>query len=350
MKRRRNPFPGVTTTPDRHSKLRHRLRRTVKGRKVDCYLPDPYGSAEFRAAYEAAIEGARVTTRRAQSGTIAFLIEAYFESAAYRELAPSTRAGKRSRLDWIRKAIGQGQYATLEVRHVEALMEKKGGPVAANRLKKDLSQLFRFAARRYRFKGQNPAALADSHKERSTGYHTWTDEEIETFRDKFPSGTKARLALELFLGTGAARQDGAALTRANLRGNRLHYRRGKTGQEVDLPILPELARELAHLPPAQTVLLARADKATAYRPQGVGDLFGQWCLEAGLPHCSAHGLRKAGARRLAEAGATEFEVMAFLAHRTAKEASRYVAAANRAVLTTSGMEKLAKNRRTKLSN
>ena len=80
--------------------------------------------------------------------------------------------------------------------------------MAANRLKKDLSQLFRFAARRYRFKVRTRAALADSHKERSTGYHTWTDEEIETFRDKFPSGTKARLALELFLGTGAARQDG----------------------------------------------------------------------------------------------------------------------------------------------
>ena len=38
MKHRRNPFPGVSTKPDRHGKLRHRLRRTVKGRKVDTYL------------------------------------------------------------------------------------------------------------------------------------------------------------------------------------------------------------------------------------------------------------------------------------------------------------------------
>ena len=39
MKHRRNPFPGVSTKPDRHGKLRHRLRRTVGGRKVDAYLP-----------------------------------------------------------------------------------------------------------------------------------------------------------------------------------------------------------------------------------------------------------------------------------------------------------------------
>ena len=50
--RRRNPFPGVTTVEDRHGKLRYRMRRSVGGRKVDCYLPGIIGSNEFRAAYE----------------------------------------------------------------------------------------------------------------------------------------------------------------------------------------------------------------------------------------------------------------------------------------------------------
>lgn len=47
---RRNPFPGVTTKPDRHDKLRHRLRRKVNDRKIDAYLLGTYVSAEFRAA------------------------------------------------------------------------------------------------------------------------------------------------------------------------------------------------------------------------------------------------------------------------------------------------------------
>ena len=348
--RRRNPFPGVTTVSDRHGKLRHRLRRTVKGRKVDAYLPGPYGSPEFRAAYEEAVEGARLAGRKAQPGTVAYLIEAYLDSVAYRNLAPVTRANKRGRTDWIKEAVGRARYATMQPRHVEALMAKKGGPVAANRLRKDLSQLFRFAAKRLGYTGPNPAALADAHKADSSGFHTWTDAEIEAFRETHATGTKGRLAFEILLGTGAARQDAAALTRRNIRGARLFYRRGKTGQEVDLPILPELAAELAHLPPDQMMLLAHGEHAKAYTPESFGNWFRDRCTEAGLPHCSAHGLRKAGARRLAEAGASEFEVMAFLAHRTAQEASRYVAKANRATLATSGLAKLSTNPEQKLSN
>ena len=278
------------------------------------------------------------------------MVATYLESAAFRNLAPATRAAKRGRLDWIREAIGQARYAALQPRHVEALMEKKGGPEAANRLKKDMGQLFRFAAKRYGFAGQNPAALADTHKVRSQGFHTWTDDEVETFRAAHPIGSKARLALELFLGTGAACQDAAAMTRANIRGPRLSYRRGKTGQEVDLPILPELAKELAHLPRDQMMLLAHGTQGKGYTAGSLSNVFRDMCAEAGLNHCSAHGLRKACARRLAEHGATEWEVMAFLAHRTAKEASGYTAAANRAKLTTSGMAKLGADHEQILSN
>ena len=105
--------------------------------------------------------------------------------------------------------------------------------------------------------------------------------------------SKARLALELFLGTGAACQDAAAMTRANIRGPRLSYRRGKTGQEVDLPILPELAKELAHLPRDQMMLLAHGTQGKGYTAGSLSNVFRDMCAEAGLNHCSAHGLRKA---------------------------------------------------------
>ena len=55
MTRRRNPYPGVTRATDRHGRVRWRFRRG----RVDCYLPGPYGSEAFRAAYEAAVNGAR---------------------------------------------------------------------------------------------------------------------------------------------------------------------------------------------------------------------------------------------------------------------------------------------------
>ncbi len=100
----------------------------------------------------------------------------------------------------------------------------------------------------------------------------------------------------------------------------------------------------------QMMLLAHGTQGKGYTVGSLSNVFRDMCAEAGLNHCSAHGLRKAGARRLAEHGATEWEVMAFLAHRTAKEASRYTAAANRAKLTTSGMAKLGADHEQILSN
>ena len=348
--RYRKEFRGVTVIKDRHGKLRYRLRRTVKGRTVDCYLAGIIGSTEFRAAYHEATEGVRVAGRRAQPGTIGYLVTQFLASAAYRGLADSTRRDMRGRLDWIRDAIGGAKYARLEPRHVAALMERKGGPSAANRLRKDLGQLYRFAGARLGYRGPNPAALADAHKTKKGGYRTWTNEEIATFRAAHAIGTKARLALEILVNTGASRVDAIGFTRANIAGARIRYRRAKTDQAVDLPILPELGRELSYLPPTQMVLLSREDGSKGYANESFGNLFRRWCTEAGLSGLAAHGLRKAGARRLAEAGATEFEVMSFLGHGTAREASRYVAAANRATLADSGMAKLGAETGTKLSN
>ena len=48
-----------------------------------------------------------------------------------------------------------------------------------------------------------------------------------------------------------------------------------------------------------------------------------WCDIVALPDCSSHGLRKACARRLIEAGATPHEMMAVTGHKTLAEAQRY---------------------------
>jgi hypothetical protein len=48
-----------------------------------------------------------------------------------------------------------------------------------------------------------------------------------------------------------------------------------------------------------------------------------------LPHCSAHGLRKAGATIAAENGATDRQLMALFDWETASQANTYTAAANR---------------------
>ena len=73
---------------------------------------------------------------------------------------------------------------------------------------------------------------------------------------------------------------------------------------------------------------------------GFGNKFRDWCDTAGLHHCSAHGLRKAAAAKLAELGCTVHEIMAITGHESLKEVERYTKAAEQKRLAKSAMRKL----------
>src|SRR5262249_30834762 len=66
-----------------------------------------------------------------------------------------------------------------------------------------------------------------------------------------------------------------------------------------------------------------------FTPSGFGNWFRERCDEAGLPHCSAHGLRKAGAIKAAENGATDRQLMALYDWTSERQANVYTAAANK---------------------
>ena len=62
---------------------------------------------------------------------------------------------------------------------------------------------------------------------------------------------------------------------------------------------------------------------------------------AGLPNrCVTHGLRKAAARRLAEAGCSEHQIMAITGHGSLKEVERYTKDAAQARLAKTAIERL----------
>jgi integrase len=71
--------------------------------------------------------------------------------------------------------------------------------------------------------------------------------------------------------------------------------------------------------------------------------FSRWfrdqCDEAGLPRCSAHGLRKAAARRLAEDGCTAHEIGAITGHASLAELVRYTKAVDQRRLAQAAMAK-----------
>lgn len=336
MSGRKNPFPGVTRAPDRHGKVRWRFRR--KKGNIDTYLSGAYGSAEFRAGYEAALAGAKIGVNdlRSPDGTLAWLIEKYLRSPRHLNKANSTRRVLRRELDWLKDVAGKYPIAGFRAKHVEAVMAKKDGPAAQNKVRKNFSLLFTYAIKQ-ELMNNNPARAADHRKENSDGFHTWTAAEMAKFLRHYPSGTKERLVFLLAMNTGAARQDLAAMTLGNITDGRIRYRRGKTEIGGNYKIMPELATELALLPDDQMMLIAHGTKRLPYKPETLGNWFRKRCNAAGLLHCSIHGIRKGMATAIADEGCTEFEVMSFLAHATPKEAATYTKNAQREKLTDSGL-------------
>ncbi|MEF9605184.1 hypothetical protein O4J55_23820, partial [Paracoccus sp. PXZ] len=179
-------------------------------------------------------------------------------------------------------------------------MGMKTGPSAANTVRKNLSTLFNFAIRK-EWLMVNPAKKAMARKENDSGYHSWTEDEISRFLDKFGPGPKQCLALVLILCT---RQDMIRPGWQDIKAGRISYRRGKTGQAADLPILPELWAELDGLP-RDVMLFLNHGGGRPYKPESFANWFKAQCIAAGLLHCFSLGSRKAGATRLAYAGATD---------------------------------------------
>jgi integrase len=339
-RRTRNPFPGVARTVDRHGKVRWRFR--AKGRP-SCYLPGAYGSVEFRKAYEAAAAGKLPVDAAplAERGTFARLIETYYRTPTWAKLAPISQTNLRHELERFRVAHGDKRVANLRPVHVEALIAKKAAtPAAANRLLKLIRRLCRFAVKRGLIK-VDPSIGIERYAENPDGFHTWTEDEILQFEAHHGAASKAVLALRLMLCTGAARQDVARMGWQSVRDGRIAYRRGKTGGDVDLPILDEL-QDVLDLVPRDRMLFITHGEGRPYKSTTFGNWFRDMCVAAGLGHCASHGLRKAGATRLANAGANELEIMAFLGHRTPNEARTYIKKANRRQLSDRGMARLQK--------
>lgn len=92
--------------------------------------------------------------------------------------------------------------------------------------------------------------------------------------------------------------------------------------------LPALAKIVAVSPCGDLTFLV-TDYGKPFTAAGFGNWFRDRCNEAGLPQCSAHGLRKMGATRAAENGATEHQLMAIFDWKTPGQARIYTAQARR---------------------
>jgi integrase len=319
----------VNSIKDRHGRVRYYFRR--RGFKNVRLLGLP-GSAEFMEAYGAALADAKpaeIGARRTQPGTVAALVAAYLGSIAFSNLAAETRRSRRGILERFRAEHGDKRVTLLGRQHVERMVAAKAAtPSAARNFLNALRVLMHFAIETG-IRSDDPTIGVKRVKLRTEGFRTWTEDDIGSFEAAHPIGTRARLALALLLYTGQRRSDVVRMGHQHLRGCDLHIRQQKTGKELTIPVLPELRAVLDATPSDLTFLTTASGKP--FTPAGFTNWFREMCNEAGLPKgLSAHGLRKATCRRLAEAGRSAMEIAAISGHGSLQEIERYTRAADQA--------------------
>jgi integrase len=336
---------------DRHGRARYYFRRPGFKRAT---LPGLPWSPEFMTAYEAANAGAAMPVGAAKvlPGSMQAVAVSYYASADFAiKLGPNSRRQRRNIIERFLREVDAGgrrngdkRAALLQREHVQRFMDARASkPESANALRKALRALMRHAIE-MKVRADDPTAgIKPLGAPSKTGFHTWTEAEIAQFEVRHPIGSKPRLALALGIYTGQAKIDVIGMGPQHICDEILTWKRAKTIRttaiELFIPIAPELRAVIDATPSGHLTFIVTSHG----RPFTAGR-FGSWfrarCDEAGLHHCTFHGLRKAAARRLAEAGCTPHEIAAITGHATLKEVERYTKAASRKRLAAAAMDKV----------
>jgi integrase len=341
-------FRYVTKDRDRHGNVRFYVRRPGKPKVRLHGLP---GSDEFLNAYRAALSETDAFGGKAVK-SFDWLCDRYFKSAYFQALEEYTKRRKRTVLNEIANIVGGGRrlgsapFAELKRVHVRKLRDLKAGtPEAANFRLKQISALYAWAVKND-LATSNPAEKLEKLGGSSEGFYTWTDADVAAFEVRWAVGTRPRLAMAIMLYLGVRRSDAVLIGKRHESkdGQEVTFRvfkgRKKGVNMLTLPILPPL-RAILDASSLGTGTWLETAFGKSYSAAGFGNTFKDWCNEADLPRCNCHGLRKIGAVRAAEAGASEHELMAMFGWENADMARVYTRKAAQKKLAASGAAKLS---------
>lgn len=329
---------------DRHGNVRLYFRR--KGH-AKIRLEQPIGTEAFMAEYKAALAKTQPVVRSvaekkpAKEDTFRWMVAEFCRSCPeYRQLGSTTQDSYKKYLDAISLDHGEKRYALLHSDHIELLRDEKiDTPSAANKRMKVLRLMFKWAKKK-KLVSQNPTLGVENLQTFGDGHRAWTMDEILQFMKRHPAHTKAGLAIALLYWLGVRRSDAVNLGRqmetpdGGIRWTE-HKGRRRKPKVTERKIEPELRAVLdMHKHNHLTYLLTEYERP--FSIAGFGNWFKDRCVEADLKHHSAHGVRKGGATKAADEGASEHTLMSMYGWSTPNSARPYTKNANRKKLAAEG--------------
>ncbi|MEM9999969.1 MAG: site-specific integrase [Pseudomonadota bacterium] len=345
-------YRGLVEEKEKSGATRWRVRVEGNPRKRITLTVAP-GHPKFSEHYLAARAGIKlerpddVAPEEAHTrGSLGWLVSKYltdYERRVGANLASAkTLKKKRNLLD--RLTPHASKAAQIPEKHLQEMHDAMiETPSQAQAFIEAIRGMYAWAIKRGHIK-RNTAIGIETVYVKGGGAKPWEVQDVRQFLKHHTMGTKPHTAMSLLLWTGCRVEDLTILGREYecvIDGiEALQWTPCKKGSsEVTIPFLAPL-KAAVRAPTVQgaTYVLGRGGK-----PYASGDsmsaTFKKWCIEAGLPDLSAHGVRKALAELLAEMGCTTYEIMAILGHSESKTTEIYTRRIERWRLAVTAMEK-----------
>jgi len=360
-KRHKGRLPRyVIEDKDRYGKVRIYLRKPGQ-KKVPLFgspwSPDfmvQYGKALNQNALTGEGPDAEIATpeQRPKLGAVygswKWLCHEYMRSAEFKSLSGTTPNTRRLILEstWAEPIVpgskhlyGEMPIPKMTPLAVRVLRDRKAKfKTAANDRRKIMGYVFRWGMEAYSHLVLiNPVRDVARLKHKVKNVPPWTESDFQQFMKKYGVGSKERRAMALHLYTGARGCDVRHFGPQHIKNGRFAFTQQKTGGEVDIPVLDELARELA-LAPKDALAFILTQHGKTFSQKGYGNWFNGKARAAGLAKRTAHGIRAGAATIAVNNGASTRMLMAMFGWMTEDMAIRYTKTADQKKLADSGMK------------
>lgn len=304
--------------------------RRVNGNLVP--LPDlPENHPDFLEAYVAA--GKAKPKRRAADGTLSLLIAKFLVSREFKLRKHSTQVVWRRRLDKMDADFGGAPVEKLTTEHIRKALRKLA-PGAARSERTVWRALFAYAVEEG-WRADNPAKTVTVPTYTAKPHETWSEEDVQRFRDHWPVGSGERQAMEVIYWTAARCVDAVWLGSQLVRDGVLEFEQTKTEGlavvPITVPVDDFLSEDQTHflsvISGDMIWILTRSGKPR--KVKSLSQLVSRAARDAGLVGKTAHGLRKARATKLAQHGWTPHRIAAWTGHESLGEVTHYTRAVDR---------------------
>lgn len=301
-----------------------------------------FGAPEFMAQYEAAVRGERPQAQPngGKVGSLAWLIERYKSAPAWGCLSLATRRQRENIFRQIITSDGGKQSFTAITSAGLAAARDRRTSAQGRHLIDTMRGLFKWAKGAGQVKANPAADVEYPRKPKSQGFPVWTEDDLARYEARWALGTKERVWLSVLLYTGLRRGDAVRLGRQHVRDGVATIRTEKSQGEIEviIPVLPDLQAALDAGPTGDLAFIC-GERGEPLVKESFGNMFSEAARKAGVRK-SAHGVRKAGATRAANRGATVAQLEAIFGWVGGKMASHYTRSADRAQLARDAISKL----------